>query len=552
MPGVGDLRVRLGLETKKFNKSLKGIKRKLGGIQTLIAGAFAAAGVSKLVRFGRAAIDAGDKLTKLRDSLGETTDFLQFLDYAAQRSGSNLDTLSTGVQRAKRRMSEFAKTGRGELAPVMNEMSQEFQTAVLAGEDFEAILPILARDISSLATDGDKLRVAMKLFDSEGARPFLQFLKAGPEGVEDLKKNFIDLGGAIEEHTLDAMADMNDRFTDISFSLKRAFIPALETLLPLLEEIARILAENAKPIAEFFDFDDQAARFGSKGPQGSWWPKGTPRRTLGPGESPPRPAEQIPDWEPGGIGPAMAPMIGPSLPPDFGIPPEDAKQSGEDVGKAFDSGMGPELAALWESMSIDMDGFATTVEERMGTMAENLADTFMGVFEGFTAGVGDAVGQAVVFGESMAESMKNLMKNIAAFIISQLTKMVVKKILLDRVSQASTKATSLTEIMAFAGKAFAATFSWWSGVFAPIAPVMATIAGAAALAGGLAFMAEGGIVTSPTLAMIGEAGPEAVIPLNRGGLMGPTTIVVELDGQVLASSTVEHMPGVLRLQGIGS
>ena len=176
----------------------------------------------------------------------------------------------------------------------------------------------------------------------------------------------------------------------------------------------------------------------------------------------------------------------------------------------------------------------------------------MGVFEGFTAGVGDAVGQAVVFGESMAESMKNLMKNIAAFIISQLTKMVVKKILLDRVSQASTKATSLTEIMAFAGKAVAATFSWCSGVCAPIAPVMATIAGAAALAGGLAFMAEGGIVTSPTLAMIGEAGPEAVIPLNRGGLMGPTTIVVELDGQVLASSTVEHMPGVLRLQGIGS
>jgi hypothetical protein len=34
-------------------------------------------------------------------------------------------------------------------------------------------------------------------------------------------------------------------------------------------------------------------------------------------------------------------------------------------------------------------------------------------------------------------------------------------------------------------------------------------------------LAEGGIVSKPTLAMIGEAGPEAVIPLNRGG-MGPT------------------------------
>jgi hypothetical protein len=33
-------------------------------------------------------------------------------------------------------------------------------------------------------------------------------------------------------------------------------------------------------------------------------------------------------------------------------------------------------------------------------------------------------------------------------------------------------------------------------------------------------LAAGGIVTSPTLAMIGEAGPEAVIPLNRMGQMG--------------------------------
>jgi phosphotransferase system HPr-like phosphotransfer protein len=33
-------------------------------------------------------------------------------------------------------------------------------------------------------------------------------------------------------------------------------------------------------------------------------------------------------------------------------------------------------------------------------------------------------------------------------------------------------------------------------------------------------LAEGGIVTSATLAMIGESGPEAVIPLDRAGSMG--------------------------------
>jgi len=39
-------------------------------------------------------------------------------------------------------------------------------------------------------------------------------------------------------------------------------------------------------------------------------------------------------------------------------------------------------------------------------------------------------------------------------------------------------------------------------------------------------MADGGIVTSPTLALIGEAGPEAVVPLSRMGGTGGVTINV--------------------------
>lgn len=39
-------------------------------------------------------------------------------------------------------------------------------------------------------------------------------------------------------------------------------------------------------------------------------------------------------------------------------------------------------------------------------------------------------------------------------------------------------------------------------------------------------LAKGGIVNGPTLALIGEAGPEAVVPLGRGGGMGNVTINV--------------------------
>lgn len=51
-------------------------------------------------------------------------------------------------------------------------------------------------------------------------------------------------------------------------------------------------------------------------------------------------------------------------------------------------------------------------------------------------------------------------------------------------------------------------------------------------------LAEGGIVTGPTLALIGERGPEAVIPLNRANAMGNVTINVH---STIADATLPDM-----------
>jgi hypothetical protein len=45
---------------------------------------------------------------------------------------------------------------------------------------------------------------------------------------------------------------------------------------------------------------------------------------------------------------------------------------------------------------------------------------------------------------------------------------------------------------------------------------------------GIPFLADGGIVTRPTLSVIGEAGAEAVIPLNQLGEMGPRSSVTNV------------------------
>jgi hypothetical protein len=53
-------------------------------------------------------------------------------------------------------------------------------------------------------------------------------------------------------------------------------------------------------------------------------------------------------------------------------------------------------------------------------------------------------------------------------------------------------------------------------------------------------MAEGGIVDSPTLALIGEAGSEAVIPLDKMGGMG-TTVNVNVAGSVISEGQLQSV-----------
>jgi len=71
---------------------------------------------------------------------------------------------------------------------------------------------------------------------------------------------------------------------------------------------------------------------------------------------------------------------------------------------------------------------------------------------------------------------------------------------------------------------------------------------------GIFGMAEGGIVTQPTLAMIGEGGgPEAVIPLDKLNSIGgrETTIntVVQIDGREVATATGRYLPEVMARRG---
>jgi hypothetical protein len=93
----------------------------------------------------------------------------------------------------------------------------------------------------------------------------------------------------------------------------------------------------------------------------------------------------------------------------------------------------------------------------------------------------------------------------------------------------------------------------------PIA--LAILAGVAGIVGALVAMkaiklASGGVVRQPTFAMLGEAGPEAVIPLGAGNPFGgddrPIITKVYLDGRQIARASTKHQMAAWRWEGAGA
>lgn len=66
---------------------------------------------------------------------------------------------------------------------------------------------------------------------------------------------------------------------------------------------------------------------------------------------------------------------------------------------------------------------------------------------------------------------------------------------------------------------------------------------------GIPFMADGGIVTGPTTAVIGEAGPEAVIPLDQLGRFGGMNVTINMPAGSDGDDVVQTLRRYARQSG---
>lgn len=245
-----DDQTRAGLQSaskrfKKLGRDVEAVGKKM--TQTL-TGPIAAVGTA-MAALGAKSIQNGDRMQKFGQRIGIAVEELSKLEFAADRSGIGVNTLSMGLQRMTRRVAEAAQ-GSGEARDAIAELGLDAQE--LAAQSPDEQFKRIAEAMSGVGSQSDKVRLAMRLFDSEGVS-LLQMFNDGRSGIEEYGDALERLGGVMTQEMADRAAESKDAMSDLMAVIGGLGNEVAQTLGPAIVDLSKAASDA---VAEVRSWDD--------------------------------------------------------------------------------------------------------------------------------------------------------------------------------------------------------------------------------------------------------------------------------------------------------
>ncbi len=216
---------KMNITIKAFDKTkaglgsaAKGIKAVAGSVLSLKTALIGVAGVAGFGMMIKSSMTATDSLGKTARKIGVTTEALAKMRYAADLTGVAASTMDMALQRFTRRTAEAAK-GTGEAKGALRELNIDAKAMLNLPLDEQ--MKELSSAFEKVKTPADKVRLAMKLFDSEGVA-LVNTLGLGKEALTEMMDEADALGITLSTKAAKGVEDANDSFTRLG-SLLRGF-----------------------------------------------------------------------------------------------------------------------------------------------------------------------------------------------------------------------------------------------------------------------------------------------------------------------------------------
>ncbi len=241
-------------------KSFKKIGRAINaafGVLLKVGKALAIVGTAGAIALGatiKSFAAFGDRLAKTADKLGISIVALNELRFAAERSGVEIRTFDMGLQRFIRRAAEAAR-GTGEAKDALEQLGIQLVDNEGNLRPAEDLLGDVADAFVGLESQAERVRIAFKLFDSEGVA-FVNILAQGSKGIQELRKESRRLNPVTAEQARLA-EEITDRFTDFTTAIRGVSVVIGSQFGPAAVRVLEIVTELIVSLRKWIEsFDD--------------------------------------------------------------------------------------------------------------------------------------------------------------------------------------------------------------------------------------------------------------------------------------------------------
>lgn len=215
MATVAILNVGVKAQTRRFNRDMNTVSKRVdkfaGRLKAVFAGAVTLASIRRFQTAMSETINRVDSVAKAASRLGLAVEEFSNLEFAAKRSGIEVRSFSTGLQRMLRRVGA-AQEGQSEFAKTFEALNIEVNA--FARLNATQKLQELATIFGKLERTR-RIQFAQKLFDSEGV-VFLNLLDQGAEGIAKLTQEAERFGATVTGLDAIRLQGLRDSITNMT------------------------------------------------------------------------------------------------------------------------------------------------------------------------------------------------------------------------------------------------------------------------------------------------------------------------------------------------
>ncbi len=238
----------------KFSASLKKMAKSFNPLKLGIGLLLGGGGLGLLVT---RSLDAADKLAKVADTIGLSTDALQELRFAAELSGVSADSMSSALQAFGKRVGE-ARVETGTLVEILKKLDKQLLEDVQAARSMDVAFDLIIKKAASMTDQLDRAALFSAAFGRQAGVAMTNLIRDGADSLDEMRQRAHELGLVLSEDLLRGAEVAKDRMFElkqvVGTSMTRAVLEnadAIESLAISLTDLIPAAIGAGKSMLEF-------------------------------------------------------------------------------------------------------------------------------------------------------------------------------------------------------------------------------------------------------------------------------------------------------------